>query len=594
MSARRRKQRLAGFLCVLLLVTGSCVQDGRDERAESPRRSGLPRGGILKIAGVSDIDSLDPAAMYSPVSWTLARGIFRGLLTYPASEDSERRNDPVPDLAENVGSANEDNTEWTFELKDDVRYGPAVGGRNMPGVTGEEIVCEDFKYALERLFMRSVDAGYAVYYEILQGAEEFRDGGADGISGVQCPDDKTIRFSLVEPAGDWPHRMTLPAASPVPRAAARRYDAHEESDYGNHAVATGPYMVEQWRPGQGLRLVRNPHWSRASDEVREALVEEVRWRVGFDGDVAVKEVVEGDYSYAMDAVPSGPMLAHIAAHRRLKQRLINEPSPCVRYIFMNTKEPPFDKQTVRQAVNLAVDRANLQRLEGGPVIGAIATSVLPPLTAGHLSPAEFNPFRTPGMAGDTHKARRLMARAGYRDGFDKPITVVGAAGSPYEEQLQAIRNDLEQIGFSNVKVRHPRIPRYLEAGAQITMGTAGRWCGDYNDAVTFMRPLFYGGGFRPGRNYNYAQLDDPRLNELIDEAAATPHGAERTRRWEEANKLATLLAAWVPISWDKSVIVYGNDLTNVVYNAFLAHIDWVVVGVKPAAGRSEGPSAGRG
>ncbi len=594
MSDKHRKQRLAGLLCLFFLVAGSCMQDGGDERAGSSPRSRLHRGGILKIAGVSDIDSLDPAAMYSPVSWTLARGVFRGLLTYPATADPDRRNDPVPDLAEDLGTANEDNTEWTFQLKDGVRYGPGVGVRNVPGVTGEEIVCEDFKYALERLFLRSVDAGYSVYYEILQGAEDFRDGAAEGISGVQCPDDKTIRFVLVESAGDWPHRMTLPAASPVPRAAAERYDARDESDYGEHAVATGPYVVQQWRRREGLRLVRNPQWSRASDEVREALVEEVRWRVGFDGDGAVKKVVEGDYSYAMDAVPSGPMLAHIAAHRRLKRRLINEPSACVRYIFMNTKVPPFHKQTVRQAVNLAIDRANLQRLEGGPVIGAIATSVLPPLMAGHLSPAEFNPFGTPGMAGDTAKARRLMARAGYRDGFAKPLVVVGAAGSPYAEQLEAVRNDLEQIGFSNVKVRHPRIPRYLEAGAQITMGTAGRWCGDYNDAVTFMRPLFYGGGFRPGRNYNYAQLDDPRLNELIDEAAATPRGPERTRRWEEANKLATLLGAWVPISWDKSVIVYGKDVTNVVYNAFLAHIDWVVVGIKPAAGRRDGGSAARG
>src|ERR687892_2577779 len=42
----------------------------------------IPRGGTLRMAGTTDVDFMDPGAMYYTASFLLARGVHRQLLTY--------------------------------------------------------------------------------------------------------------------------------------------------------------------------------------------------------------------------------------------------------------------------------------------------------------------------------------------------------------------------------------------------------------------------------------------------------------------------------------------------------------------------------
>jgi peptide/nickel transport system substrate-binding protein len=80
-------------------------------------------------------------------------------------------------------------------------------------------------------------------------------------------------------------------------------------------------------------------------------------------------------------------------------------------------------------------------------------------------------------------------------------------------------------------------------------------------------------------NQNYSELDDPELNSAIDEAAAIPPGPERDAAWEEANRLGTESAVWVPWSWDEETIIHSDDLINPIYVTFHSHVDWVNAGV---------------
>jgi peptide/nickel transport system substrate-binding protein len=468
----RKWLRLFAVLTAVMLVAAACGGGDDDEGAapgtENVPEGEIPEGGELNVAGVSDVDFMDPAAMYYTVSWFLARGVHRTLVTYPSVADFEEQNTLVPDLATDVGQANEDQTQWTFTLKDGIKFGPALGGEEVPGVTGEEITSEDIKYAMERLFIPSVGAGYGFYYEIIEGTQEFADGKADTISGIETPDDKTIVFNLTEPAGDWPYRMAMPATSPVARKAAEQYDKKKDSDYDQHVVATGPYFISEWTPEERIRLERNEFWDKATDDVRPAYVDSVNWKLGFDNDVGVQQVFDGDYHFGLDVQPQGPALERVVNDPDLKSRFINEPSICLRYIFMNTTIEPFDNQQVREAVNWAIDRANLKRAQGGPVTGPIATSILPEGIGGYLSAEEYNPFETPNMAGDMDKAKELMAEAGYENGYDGEILLVGASDPPHDRYLEAVRADLEELGFSNITTKAPAFPNQYTQFYQVT------------------------------------------------------------------------------------------------------------------------------
>ncbi|MEO8322812.1 MAG: ABC transporter substrate-binding protein, partial [Actinomycetota bacterium] len=244
--SKKRFIRLFAVLLALSLLAAAC--GGSDDPGSSGGNEPVPTdeipvGGTLRIAGLSDVDYMDPASMYYTLSWTLARGVFRTLVTYPAVADFEEQNVLVPDLATDVGTPNEDSSEWTFTLRDGIKFGPALGNEAVPGVTGEPITSADIKYALERVFIPSVGGGYPFYYDIMEGTQDFIDGKADEITGIETPDDKTIIFHLTEPAGDWPFRMAMPAAAPVPADYAAGFDAEKDSDYDSHVVASGPYYV---------------------------------------------------------------------------------------------------------------------------------------------------------------------------------------------------------------------------------------------------------------------------------------------------------------------------------------------------------------
>lgn len=586
--------RLLAVLTCVMLVGAACgggEEDGAGNQAEIPTED-IPTGGELRIAGASDVDYMDPAAAYYTVTWTLMRGVVRTLTTYPAVADFEEQNVPVADLATDAGTPNDDFTEWSFTIKDGVRYGKALGGEDVPGVTGEEIVCDDFVYATERLFTASVGAGYPFYYDIIEGATEFQDGKADSITGVQCEGDKQITFTLTEPAGDWPYRVAMPAMSPVPRAAAEQYDNKKDSEYDNHIVASGPYFVAEWTPGELIRLERNEEWDSETDDVREAFVDSVYWKLGFDNDVGVKKVQDGDYHIGLDVSPQGPALEQTLNDPELSRRFINEPSLCTRYLFMNTRLEPFNNQQVREAVNIGIDRAAIKRLQGGPVTGDIASSIIPPGMNGYLPPEEYNPFETPDMAGDIEQAKEMLADAGYPNGYDKPILVVGASDPPHDKYFESVRKNLEDMGFTNIEGKTPAFPNqytqfYQEPSKNVHFGVSAGWCKDYNDAFTFFDPLFHGENILESGNQNYSETDVPELNDAIDEAAAIPPGEERDTAWQNVNRIATETGSWVPWSWDKETIIYSEGLVNPIYNTFFSHIDWTVAGIADAGAAAE-------
>lgn len=505
-------------------------------------------------------------------------------MTFPATEDPQARNEIVPDLATDTGTISDDGLSYTFTLKDNIKYGPALGGEDVDGVTGEEIVAADLKYGIERVFIPAVGGGYPFYYAVIEGAQDYADGKADEITGIETPDDKTIVFNLTQPVGDFPMRLAMSAATPVPQSYAEQWDKDKDSNYDSHVISSGPYYIAEWTPDEQITLERNEFWDPATDDVREAYVDTVDWKLGFDNDVGVQKVLDGEYDLGLDVNPQGPGLEQILNDPELKSRFINEVDPCTRYIFMNTQVEPFDNPKVREAVEYAIDRANLKTLFGGPVTGPVATSIIPEGLPGGLSTDEFDPFPSENLSGDMDKAKALMAEAGYPDGYDGEVLVVGASDPPHDKIAESVRADLEELGFSNLDVKTPAYPNqytqfYQVPSRNVGIGTSAGWCSDFPDAGTFIEPLFNGDNISDSANQNYSLLDDPAINEEIQAALRVPLGPERDLAWEELNRKLSEMSLWVPWSWDTSKIVYGEGLRNVVYSNFFNQVDWVVAGV---------------
>jgi peptide/nickel transport system substrate-binding protein len=593
---QRKLWRLSLALAILALVAVACgggttAGSGNNTKPDVSGKifgGAAARGGVMKMDSVGDVDYMDPGQAYAVQYFdTVGRGTIRTLVSYPNTSDLNRQIKPVPDLATALGQHNANSTVWTYHLKPGLKYGPAIGGNSIPGVTGQAITTPDIKYAIERLFNPSVGNGYATYYKNIKGAPACKSYGCN-IQGIETPNATTIVFHLTKPTGDWDLRMTMPGTAPVPQRYASTWDKTKDSDYEGHVLAQGPYYVAQYTPGEQIIMKRNPDWDPATDNIRKAYVDELDWKEGFDNSVCVAKVLSGDYDLsAGDCLPGGPQLQKITSDPTLKQRFFNGPQPCTSYIFMNTRIKPFNKLKVRQAVNYLIDKDNLRRLAGGPLVGKIASSVLPPGMVGFLPTSQYDPFHSDNFSGDVAKAKQLMKEAGYPNGYGKadgpPLLLVGSSTDPGPKQVESVKQDLAKVGITNLQVKELQYPDYYtqyyaEPSSNTAIGFAG-WCEDFPSPDTFLTPLLYGPNILPHGNSNYSETNDPALNKSIEKAqAASP--AEAPAAWAAANKKATESASWVPYRWTYGQIVVGPNITHAFYNQYYELIDWVNSGVE--------------
>ena len=86
---------------------------------------------------------------------------------------------------------------------------------------------------------------------------------------------------MSQPFPEMDYYASFPVFTGIPQAK----DTKEE--YGNHPLATGPYMFEDYKPGSSLTLVKNPNWDPATDPGRIQSVD--KWVFKFGEDTAKLE-----------------------------------------------------------------------------------------------------------------------------------------------------------------------------------------------------------------------------------------------------------------------------------------------------------------
>jgi len=301
----------------------------------------------------------------------------------------------VPDLALTVPAPTNGERTWTFRL------------RREPYSDGRLVQPEDVRRAIERLFR--IRAGWSFLFTDIVGADTCTVHRCDLSRGIVVDDaHRTITFYLTGPDPGLPGKLSLPGTDPVPPGTPWH-------DVGYTPIpGTGPYMVASADKHE-IVYVRNPHfreWSHAAqpDGNPDAIV----MRYGLSPTQEVREIEQGKADWSADGVP-GNLLPGIV--RRFPGQVhILTAAHDTDWLQLNTNSPPFDDVRVRQALNLAIDRAAIVRMYGGPVSATATCQVIPP---GLLGYRPYCPYtRRPGdgrwHAQDLSHARALVAASGTR------------------------------------------------------------------------------------------------------------------------------------------------------------------------------------
>jgi len=364
---------VAVFAALAVAACGGSDNNSGGGSAKTAAPEGAQKGGTLTVLSSADVDYIDCGAAYYQFSYQVEYAYCRPLFSYKPADKGL----PSPDIASGPAEVSDDGKTVTVKMQSGIKFGPPVN---------REVTSKDVKYAIERGFNKNVANGYAnAYFGTVQGAEAAaKKADGEPIDGIVTPDDHTIVFKLTQPTGTViAGALGLPLSTPVPPEYAKPLDEKSPSGYGNHIVATGPYMIPNdksgkltgYEPMKNITLVRNPNWDAKTD-YRPAYLDKIVVKEGVDPDVGSRQIVDGQNLINGDFTPPPAILKQVATTKKDQLLLID--SGGGRFMSFNFKTPPFDDINVRKAVIAGFDRNALRLTRGGEVVGPIPTHQIPP------------------------------------------------------------------------------------------------------------------------------------------------------------------------------------------------------------------------
>ncbi|MFI5753727.1 ABC transporter substrate-binding protein [Streptomyces sp. NPDC051569] len=566
-----RRVAVTALTVAVAVVAAACAgPQGTDAKAGAAGTGTPQKGGTLSVLNSDPQTDFDPARLYTSGGGNVPSLVFRTLTTRNR-ENGAAGNKVVPDLATDTGRPNADATEWTYTLKDGLKF-----------EDGTPITTADIKYGIERSFAAELSGGAPYLRDWLVGGAGYQGPYKDkkGLDSIVTPDAKTIVFKLNKPEGDFPFLATATQFAPVPKA------KDTGAKYEEHPVSSGPYkVVKNEGDGEHLVLERNPNWSEKTDDQRHAYPDKIEVKSGLDPAVINQRLATSSGADAAAITTDtnlGPAeLAQVGGDKALADRVGTGHFGYTNYLAFNPKVKPFDNPKVREAISYAINRTSVINAAGGSALAEPATTFLPNQAAFGYTPYDHFPA---GKTGDPAKAKELLKEAGYPNGLTISLTHSTAQNRETgAETATAVQEALKKAGIT-VKLVGLEPNAFNEARWNVKGGAGffiSRWGADWPSGGPFLAPIFDGRQIvKDGANFNHAQLDDPAVNKEIDEINKLTDPKAAAVRWGALDKKIGEQALDVPLFHPVYKRLVGKDVKNVVISDWTGVLDISQVSVK--------------
>lgn len=468
------------MLIVLAVVLGVAFQNfvGLQKAAANDE------GGTLFVAIGADPVGFDPHLTSAYSSFQILENVFSTLVTFDADLQ------PQPELAESW-SVSEDGSTWTFYLRPGAKFH-----------NGREVTAEDVKYSFERLL--DPNSGSV-------------QGWALGtIDLVEVVDKHTVRIHQHHPfSALLPKLGNFKGMAIVPR------EEVEQGNFAREPVGSGPFRFVEYVPGDRVVLER-------FDEYFEdglPYVDRIVYRIIPDDTVKLTALRTGQVHWA-DGLPPQQISRLMTADDIVVQ---TAPGTSYYYLAFNVTRAPFDDARVRQAVAMAIDR----EFVAAAAMWDAATPSSNPIPSHSPWYSGYDPY-----VQNVAEARRLLAEAGYPNGFEMEIMVTWSMEETVRA-AQVIQDQLRAIGI-RAELRSLEWSVWLEEQGAGNFDTyLLSWIGNVDPDDYFYAQ------HRTGEALNFTGYSNPELDRLVDLGRQTMDEDERRSVYNQVQKLVIDEAAYV-------------------------------------------------
>lgn len=463
----------------------------------------------LVIAIAADPTGFDPEAVLNNTSGFVMATVFDSLVKYKAGSV-----DVGPGLAESWETS-ADGLTYTFHLRKGVKFhdGTPFNGPNY---------IKTIKRLLDKQDPDSIYKTGPV--------ESYIDETYGEVASYTAPDDNTVVFKFKKSSAPFTTNLAMVWNGVVSPTAVHKFG----KDFRNHPVGTGPFVFKEWRPGDEVILDANPNYWGGKPKV-----DRIVFKVIPDAQAALLAIKRGDVQILADVGAQ----TILAAKGDPNLVVLSQPGLAVSGVGLPFDTKPFSDKRVRQALNYAIDRNAIDK----SLFHGLADPMTSPLPAAQWG---FDPSLK-GYAYDPAKAKKMLAEAGYPNGFKTELLTYNSPrgyNSAGADLAVAIQGYLQKVGVE-ASVRKQEMGAYLSEIRSKTKKYDGMflvgWTGDNGDPDNFLYELFGSANIPVTNTPRYIS---PEVDKLLVEARTVPDHDKRVALYHQAQKLILDDAPWIFIN----------------------------------------------
>jgi oligopeptide transport system substrate-binding protein len=507
----------------------------------------------LAGAGVSDINTFDPALVTDANSATAVNAVFTGLVSLDQNLAIQ------PQLAASW-TQSADKLSWTFTLKPNLKFSD-----------GTPLTSTDVAYSLNRALAPATKSSAAPYYlRYIKDATKFNTGKISTLIGdsLLTPTASTIIIKTSQVVPFFLDTLTFTSSYVVEKSVVEKYGT-SWTDHLEVGGGAGPFKVLHYIHNKEIDLVPNTSYYDAQPQLKELIFPFYKVQ-----DTTIKDYLVNRVDDA--TVPLADYTTDETRSDFFKHLIL-----AINYYTMNYNQKPFDNIQIRQAFALAINKNLLvSSIWKGSFI---ATNHIVPQGMPGYDANLTGPDGVKGTAGDPTLAKQLFQQGlkaeGYSSAAKLPsmtLTYSSAGNQASIDEAAAMQQMWQTVLGVTVKTNDIDINTLftddgLGANNPLQFYDGPAWIADYPDAEDWTTLQFDAGvaqnNMNYGQNKGTGAAEQQAVQKELEAADTMTDPTARLAAYNDAEQKLVNDVAWFPTEQQNVFGLLKPCVQNFVTNA---------------------------
>jgi peptide/nickel transport system substrate-binding protein len=476
---------------------------------------------VLMIGKPADPQTLDPAVTIDNNDWTVTYPAYQRLVSYKV-ENGKGSTEVQGELASGW-TTSADSLVWEFKLKSGNKFDD-----------GTDVNADAVKFSFDRVM------------KLKQGPS----GAFPDDMAVSVVDPLTVRFTLKTPYAPFLSTLAHNGAAIVNPEVAKKAEG-ADAYLSTHTAGSGAFKLTGWQKGQSLTMEHNSYYAGPKPTLNKVVV-----KIISEASVRRLQLEHGD----LDIIEDMPEDQLEALSKKSGVVIGDFPSLRVTLLYLNNKKAPMNNPDARRAIVDALDyngiingilKGKAKPMNGPIPQGMWAYDEKLPLPKQDLAKAKADLAKVPT------KISALQFIYSDKDPNWEPIGLTLQAG------LQPLGINLKMEKMANATMRE----RLGSGDFDIAIGS---WSPDFADPYMFMN--FWFDSKLQGLAGNRSFYENPAVDKLIRESAATNDAGKRTELYQQAQKIVLNDSVYAYLYQKAYTLPMRDNVKGYVFNPMLEQV----------------------